>query len=73
VLGTMAGAQVFQVIHKWDILRFGSAQEVILDRVCAKNVNLTVPRIFLSKDILLISKGYLDWTIGAVKIPISSA
>jgi hypothetical protein len=34
MLGTMSRDQILQIVRRWDALRLGRAQEVLLNRIC---------------------------------------
>lgn len=66
VLGSVASCEVLQVIHGGNPLGLSGAQEVLLDGICADWVNIRACRWGWG---LLVSKGYLDGSVEAVKIP----
>jgi len=64
MLGTMSRDQILQIVRRWDALRLGRAQEVLLDRICIvaeRHLNRALEAVNVA-----IIAGPLNWKVGTL-------
>ena len=66
----MAGLQVLKVVNNRDVLGLGSSEEVLGDRIGARDAWSAPDAIFSSQNDSLVSKRDLDRALKAVHVPI---